>query len=338
MSETLLMSLLVTLMLQVAAGQYRLVCPTPLIKAAAGDRAVTECHVDPPVNLKTKTVEFSKVDPYEVLLVYRSGEIDPDHNSSRISLSDEDLRRGIVKLQISPVQLSDSGLYKIHIQQLKANCTFDLSVGQVGVDCPSLEAKEGGTVTFECRLDPPVNLSTYTLDFRTADLDEEVYVYPFGDRIPPQMMGYRNRTSLIQEHLTSGLIRLNLSRVQLSDSGPYKCFIPKLKAGCTFNLTVVKPEAPDRIEDDNNSTTTPPVENQPEDEKVHFSARGHYVLIGVGVVLGIIIIIIIIIGIWKHKQIQHFWKQLRGREDQRAEPVEEEHEMKTLNGEAPELV
>ncbi|XP_026158588.1 uncharacterized protein LOC113127900 isoform X1 [Mastacembelus armatus] len=226
MSETLLMLLLV-LMLQVAAGQYRLVCPTPLIKAAAGDRAVIECHVDPPVNLKTKTVEFSKVDPYEVLLVHRSGEVDPDQSSSRISLSDEDLKRGIVRLQISPVQLSDSGLYKIRIPQLKAHCTFDLSV--------------------------------------------------------------------------------------------------------------VKPEAPDRIEDDNNSTTTPPVENQPEDEKVHFSARGCYGLIGVGAVLGIIIIIIITFIILKHKQIQHFWNQLRGREDQRAEPVEEEHEMMELNREAPEL-
>ncbi|XP_026158590.1 butyrophilin subfamily 2 member A2-like isoform X3 [Mastacembelus armatus] len=146
MSETLLMLLLV-LMLQVAAGQYRLVCPTPLIKAAAGDRAVIECHVDPPVNLKTKTVEFSKVDPYEVLLVHRSGEVDPDQSSSRISLSDEDLKRGIVRLQISPVQLSDSGLYKIRIPQLKAHCTFDLSVEKKDPEQNRINTQDDNTTT-----------------------------------------------------------------------------------------------------------------------------------------------------------------------------------------------
>ncbi|KAG8014557.1 hypothetical protein GBF38_003082 [Nibea albiflora] len=50
---------------------------------------------------------------------------------------------------------------------------------------------------------------------------------------------YRGRTTLNREDLSRGVLTLLISSVQTSDSGPYRCFVPKTrKSSCTFNLTV----------------------------------------------------------------------------------------------------
>ncbi|KAG7999373.1 hypothetical protein GBF38_000114 [Nibea albiflora] len=47
------------------------------------------------------------------------------------------------------------------------------------------------------------------------------------------------RTTLNREDLNRGVLTLLISSVQTSDSGPYRCFVPKTrKSSCTFNLTV----------------------------------------------------------------------------------------------------
>ncbi|XP_030274009.1 butyrophilin subfamily 2 member A1-like [Sparus aurata] len=107
--------------------------------------------------------------------------------------------------------------------------------------CPTepIKAQEGLNVTLQCGLDPRVNLLDYTSDWNRADLDGFVHVYRHRRDDPdPQLHLYRGRTTLVHEDLSRGVLTLLISSVQLSDAGPYRCFVPNLKAGCTMKLTV----------------------------------------------------------------------------------------------------
>uniref|UniRef100_A0A8P4FY45 Ig-like domain-containing protein n=1 Tax=Dicentrarchus labrax TaxID=13489 RepID=A0A8P4FY45_DICLA len=137
---------------------------------------------------------------------------------------------------------------------------FNVSTGKYSVTCrsQSVSAAEGDDVTLQCRLHPPVNLSAYTLDWSRVDLKEprEVHVYRSkGDDPTAQMDRYRDRTTLNHEELSRGIVTLLISSVQLSDSGLYKCYIPKLKSLCISFETV---------EEDQQSTTGPPEEDVAE--------------------------------------------------------------------------
>ncbi|XP_023267212.1 butyrophilin subfamily 2 member A1-like [Seriola lalandi dorsalis] len=122
---------------------------------------------------------------------------------------------------------------------------FPLILAQHRVKCPTetIQAEEGDDVTLRFDLDPRVNLVNYTLDVTRSDLKEIVHAYRHGkDLTDPQTERYRNRTTLIHEDLSRGIITLQISSVQLKDSGPYRCFVPELRAGCTTVLNVGKHE------------------------------------------------------------------------------------------------
>lgn len=69
--------------------------------------------------------------------------------------------------------------------------------------------------------------------------DNDVHVYRHGqDHLQTQMAQYKKRTTLIHEDLTRGILTLTLASVKLSDSGPYKVYVPQLDAGCVIDLSV----------------------------------------------------------------------------------------------------
>ncbi|XP_022623417.1 butyrophilin subfamily 2 member A1-like [Seriola dumerili] len=136
-----------------------------------------------------------------------------------------------------------------------------VSPAQHHVKCPTetIQAEEGDDVTLRFDLDPRVNLEDYTLDVRRTDLDEVVHVYRHGkDHTDPQTERYRDRTTLIHEDLSRGIVTLQISSVQLKDSGPYQCFVPGLRAGCTTVLNVVKKVQHNKTRTDDVMTTTSP--------------------------------------------------------------------------------
>ncbi|XP_036945803.1 butyrophilin subfamily 2 member A1-like isoform X4 [Acanthopagrus latus] len=119
--------------------------------------------------------------------------------------------------------------------------TFPAVISGYRAVCPTepIKAQEGLNVTLQCGLDPRVNLLDYTSDWNRADLDKFVHVYRHRRDDPdPQLHVYRGRTALVHEDLSRGVLTLLISSVQLSDAGPYRCFVPNLKAGCTMKLTV----------------------------------------------------------------------------------------------------
>lgn len=111
------------------------------------------------------------------------------------------------------------------------------------VTCPtdSVEAETGGNATFQCRLVPPLNLLHHTIDWKREDSGELVHVYRHKqDDSDSQAERYRGRTTFDLEELDSGLLRLRISPVQLSDSGSYRCCVPQLHTHCSINLIVGK--------------------------------------------------------------------------------------------------
>uniref|UniRef100_A0A3B4XRM5 Immunoglobulin domain-containing protein n=1 Tax=Seriola lalandi dorsalis TaxID=1841481 RepID=A0A3B4XRM5_SERLL len=174
--------------------------------------------------------------------------------------------------------------------------------GKYDLICPTetIQAEEGHVGTIQCRLDPSLHLEDYTLDVRRTDLDQIVHVYRHGkDLTDPQMKRYRNRTTLIHEDLSRGIITLQISSVQLEDSGPYRCFVPELRAGCTTALNVVKKVQHNKTKTDDVMTSTSPP--NPDAETVNVGAV-------VGGVLGAVVLIIIIIIVLVKRGTIRVWR------------------------------
>uniref|UniRef100_A0A3B4XKQ2 Immunoglobulin domain-containing protein n=1 Tax=Seriola lalandi dorsalis TaxID=1841481 RepID=A0A3B4XKQ2_SERLL len=182
------------------------------------------------------------------------------------------------------------------------SAAFPFTLAQHRVICPTetTQAEEGDDVTLRFDLDPRVNLLDYTLDVTRTDLDEVVHVYRSGkDLTDPQMERYRNRTTLIHEDLSRGIITLQISSVQLKDSGLYQCFVPELRAGCTTALNVVKKVQHNKTKTDDVMTSTSPP--NPDAETVNVGAV-------VGGVLGAVVLIIIIIIVLVKRGTIRVWR------------------------------
>ncbi|XP_038595601.1 butyrophilin-like protein 2 [Micropterus salmoides] len=130
-----------------------------------------------------------------------------------------------------------------------------------------IKAAEGDDVTLQCRLDPPVSLSAFTVDWTRLENKDIVHVYRHQQDDPgPQTDQYRGRTTLLHEDLIRGVLTLHISSVKLSDRGPYKGFVPKLKTSCVVDLIVetVGKDQQNETKRDDSSTTGPPEEEETE--------------------------------------------------------------------------
>ncbi|XP_035856370.1 butyrophilin subfamily 2 member A1-like isoform X2 [Sander lucioperca] len=128
----------------------------------------------------------------------------------------------------------------------------------------TVEAEEGHDVTLQGRLDPPVDLSSYTLDVARLDLSsyDDVYSYRRGkDHLDDQMDRYRGRTTLNHEDLIRGIVTLKISSVNQSDSGEYKVYVPDLTASFTTYIIVVPKGPVSKTKRNDPTTTRPPATN-----------------------------------------------------------------------------
>lgn len=132
---------------------------------------------------------------------------------------------------------------------------------------PTIEAVEGDTVTLQCYLNPPHNVVDYALDWTRDDLNKGVYSYRGKQENPNDWMDqYKGRSTLHLEDLSRGILTLQISSVQLADSGPYKCFISRLLTSCVVNVTVETKgkDQQNETKRDESSTTGPPEEEETE--------------------------------------------------------------------------
>ncbi|KAL6111075.1 uncharacterized protein ACO6RY_20033 [Pungitius sinensis] len=132
--------------------------------------------------------------------------------------------------------------------------------------CPeSIQEPEGAEVTLRCSCELP--LGGFLVEVRRDDLPgKNNIVHLYRDRrddFENQMTGYRNRTTLDHEDLTSGIFTLKISSVHESDSGRFTVSIPKLYTWSVINVTV-EAKDPKRLD---SITTVPPTSEDPGAEK-----------------------------------------------------------------------
>ncbi|XP_047433805.1 butyrophilin subfamily 2 member A1-like isoform X2 [Mugil cephalus] len=154
-----------------------------------------------------------------------------------------------------------------------------------------IKVPEGSNLTLQCQTDPEINLTNFTLDWKRVDIphvsDRFVYSRQRGTDHPvEQMQRYKNRAELIEEDLTRGRMTLLIPTVQQSDSGLYRCFIPKLRVSFFFNIVVTKRE-------DVAMTTSPGYRVVNPTVSGPVEKRNHWIILGVCIcflpVLGFIV-------------------------------------------------
>lgn len=105
------------------------------VKANVGEDVILPCHLEPPFNVSTLTVEWKRNKTY--VHVYRSMKHDPNQQNShfinRTYLFCDEIGKGNISLLLRNVSKEDEGLYicyvpKLHSQVRKGNIT--LKVGK----------------------------------------------------------------------------------------------------------------------------------------------------------------------------------------------------------------
>ncbi|CAB1345682.1 unnamed protein product, partial [Coregonus sp. 'balchen'] len=101
-------------------------------------------------------------------------------------------------------------------------------------------ALAGDDVILPCSLKPSVNAEDMVVKWTRSHLKtENVHLYlDERDSNEEQFLSYKGRTSMFYEELKNGNVSLKLTRVTLSDSGSYKCFIPSLTTSQVKETTV----------------------------------------------------------------------------------------------------
>ncbi|XP_029352906.1 butyrophilin subfamily 2 member A2-like [Echeneis naucrates] len=110
-----------TLLLAAAAGQNDVICPPQPIQTEEGETVSIRCRLNQTVDLQDEMISVRRQNLNEEVILYRDGKDHSEDNadSIRFSLNHEDLKGGILNLQISSVQLSDRGLYTVYIRGRK---------------------------------------------------------------------------------------------------------------------------------------------------------------------------------------------------------------------------
>ncbi|XP_063324854.1 butyrophilin subfamily 1 member A1-like [Pelmatolapia mariae] len=104
----------------------------------------------------------------------------------------------------------------------------------------------GDDVVLPCSLEHPVDASNLQLEWARTDLTPGfIYMWDKNEEnVELKEPSYAGRTSLSFDNLNHGDISLILSKVQLSDEGLYRCFIPQLGQRSYVHLIVGSTSTP----------------------------------------------------------------------------------------------
>uniref|UniRef100_A0A667WMC7 Ig-like domain-containing protein n=1 Tax=Myripristis murdjan TaxID=586833 RepID=A0A667WMC7_9TELE len=136
-------------------SQPQLIGPPQPIVARVGDDVILPSHLDPPVDVAAKTVEWARSDTAErrFVHVWRGGRdfLLNQHPSykGRTSLFTDKLKNGDVSLKLSEVKISDEGKYRCFIPLLHRESFVELVVGAASSPVLNVTKSSSG-VALEC--------------------------------------------------------------------------------------------------------------------------------------------------------------------------------------------
>uniref|UniRef100_A0A8P4K501 Immunoglobulin V-set domain-containing protein n=1 Tax=Dicentrarchus labrax TaxID=13489 RepID=A0A8P4K501_DICLA len=122
----------------------------------------------------------------------------------------------------------------------KQKLLFSLELVQIRAKGKPIVAIVGEDTILPCHLDPAVDPASTTLEWSRPDQGHRfVHVRHEGeDALTDQNPSYKGRTSVSNNTLKQGDVSLKLFRVELSDNGTYRRYIPKLNKESFISLAV----------------------------------------------------------------------------------------------------
>ncbi|XP_059210491.1 butyrophilin subfamily 3 member A2-like [Centropristis striata] len=117
-------------------GQSQGAGPSQTIVTLVGKDVTLPCHLDPPLNAFSKSLEWGRPDlePRFVHVWHQGQNILVDQNPTykgRTSVSPEKLKHGDLSLELSGVKHSDNGKYRCYFPSQQKESTVELVVGSV---------------------------------------------------------------------------------------------------------------------------------------------------------------------------------------------------------------
>ncbi|XP_032439952.1 butyrophilin subfamily 2 member A2-like [Xiphophorus hellerii] len=110
----------------------------------------------------------------------------------------------------------------------------------------TIRAMPGEDVVLPCHVDPPLDLSQFTVEWGRPDLKPR-FVHVWHNQkeyLADQNKVFKGRTSLFNDKLKDGNLSLKLSDVRHSDNGRYRCYNPKEKTEYFIALLVGSVSSP----------------------------------------------------------------------------------------------
>ncbi|XP_027143399.1 butyrophilin subfamily 2 member A2 isoform X2 [Larimichthys crocea] len=148
-------SVFIFMVLQSVGEQAELICPHQPIVALAGDGVILPCHLEPPIDVSSKTVVWIRpgLEPKYIHFQNDRHLIFEDQNPSyryRTALFEDELENGNVSMKIFTVKLSDAGKYECHLPSVMRDESIQLSVGVVSTPVIEFVSNQSREVVLQC--------------------------------------------------------------------------------------------------------------------------------------------------------------------------------------------
>ncbi|XP_027143437.1 butyrophilin subfamily 1 member A1-like [Larimichthys crocea] len=148
-------SVFIFMVLQSVGEQAELICPHQPIVALAGDDVILPCHLEPPIDVSSKTVIWTRPDLDPKYIHYHKDgrlnfEIQNPSYHNRTALFEDELKNGNVSMKIFRVKLSDAGEYICYLPSMPKEASIQLTVGVVSTPVIEFVSNKNREVVLQC--------------------------------------------------------------------------------------------------------------------------------------------------------------------------------------------
>ncbi|XP_027143430.1 butyrophilin-like protein 2 isoform X2 [Larimichthys crocea] len=148
-------SVFIFMVLQSVGEQAELICSHQPIVALAGDDVILPCHLEPPTDVSSKTVIWTRPDvDTKYIHHHKDGRLvswsqNPSFKN-RTALFVDELKNGNVSMKIFRVKLSDAGKYFCILDSMQMEASIQLSVGVVSRPVIEFVSNQSREVVLQC--------------------------------------------------------------------------------------------------------------------------------------------------------------------------------------------
>ncbi|XP_027132723.1 butyrophilin subfamily 1 member A1-like [Larimichthys crocea] len=148
-------SVFIFMVLQSVGEQSQLICSHQPIVALAGDDVILPCHLEPPMDVRSETVVWTRTDlDPKYIHVHKDGRpVYRGQNPSfknRTALFVDELKNGNASMKIFKVKISDTGKYLCILNSLMKHTSIQLTVGVISTPVIEFVSNQSREVVLQC--------------------------------------------------------------------------------------------------------------------------------------------------------------------------------------------